>query len=87
LTERGGQFFVGNSFTWADLHVFYFCSEDFICPTVLQTYPKLLNLVTRVGALPNIKTWMETRPANKTPQKGFMIYFTNAYQILAGNHA
>merc|ERR1719422_1130170 len=23
LTERGGQFMVGNSFSWADLHFFY----------------------------------------------------------------
>merc|ERR1712142_1295209 len=24
LTERGGQFMVGNSFSWADLHLFFF---------------------------------------------------------------
>ena len=23
---------VGNNFTWADLHLFFFCSEDFIEP-------------------------------------------------------
>merc|ERR1711953_338701 len=87
LTERGGQFFVGNSFTWADLHVFLLCSEDFTSPTVLQTYPKLHNLVSRVGELPNIKHWMETRPAHKSPQKDSMIFFKNAYQILAENLA
>merc|ERR1712107_551636 len=87
LVERGGQFMVGNNFTWADLHLFYFCSEDFICPSVLQNYPKLSNLVSRVGAMPNIKKWMETRPANGTPQKGFMIYFKNAYKILVENLA
>jgi len=85
LTERGGQFFVGNSFTWADLHSFFLCSEDFICPTVLATYPKLSNLVSRVGEMPNIKSWIETRPKNPTPQKGFMIYFKNAYTLLAEN--
>merc|ERR1711963_1231193 len=87
LVERGGQFMVGNNFTWADLHLFYFCSEDFICPSVLQNYPKLSNLVSRVGAMPNIKKWMDTRPANGTPQKGFMIYFKNAYKILVENLA
>ena len=25
--------------------------------------------------MPNIKKWMETRPKNPAPQKGFMIYF------------
>jgi len=85
LTERGGQFFVGNSFTWADLHTFFLCSEDFICPTVLATYPKLSNLVSRVGEMPNIKSWLETRPRNPAPQKGFMIYFKNAYKLLAEN--
>jgi glutathione S-transferase len=30
LQERGGQFMVGNRFTWADLHLFFFCSEDFL---------------------------------------------------------
>jgi len=85
LTERGGQFFVGNSFTWADLHTFFLCSEDFICPTVLATYPKLSNLMSRVREMPNIKRWMETRPKNPTPQKGFMIYFKNAYKLLAEN--
>jgi len=85
LTERGGQFFVGNSFTWADLHTFFLCSEDFICPTVLATYPKLSNLVSRVGEMPNIKSWMETRPKNPALQKGFMIYLKNAYTLLAEN--
>merc|ERR1711976_370837 len=73
LTERGGQFLVGNRFTWADLHLFYFLSKDFICPTVVASYPKLSNLVKRVGEMPNIKKWMETRPENGKPQKGFMI--------------
>jgi len=85
LKERGGQFFVGNNFTWADLHTFFFCSEDFLCPTVLANYPCLSSLVSRVREMPNIKRWMETRPQNKQPQKGFMIYFKNAYKILAEN--
>jgi len=81
LSERG-QFFVGDNFTWADLHLYFFCTEDFLSPTVLKSYPKLSDLVSRVGAMPNVKKWMETRPANGEPQKGFMIYFKNAYQIL-----
>lgn len=85
LTERGGQFMVGNSFSWADLHLFYLCSEDFLSPTVLSSFPKLSNLVSRIGQMPNIKNWMETRPANGAPQKDFLIYFKNAYKILAEN--
>ena len=33
LSERG-QFFVGDNFTWADLHLYFFCTEDFLSPTV-----------------------------------------------------
>ena len=35
LVERGGQFMVGNNFTWADLHLFFFCSEEFMEPKVV----------------------------------------------------
>merc|ERR1712055_1249875 len=27
VTSRGGQFFVGNNFTWADLHAFMYISD------------------------------------------------------------
>merc|ERR1711872_71476 len=27
LTKRGGQFFVGNNFSWADLHTFMYVSD------------------------------------------------------------
>ena len=56
--------------------------NHFAVAQVLKSYPKLSDLVSRVGAMPNVKKWMETRPANGEPQKGFMIYFKNAYQIL-----
>ena len=42
LQERGGQFMVGNSFTWADLHLFFFCSEDFLDSKVLNSTQKTL---------------------------------------------
>merc|ERR1711976_1010951 len=83
LTQGGGQFMVGNTFSWADLQVFYFCGKDFICPNVLAKYPKLSNLVRRVGQMPNIKKWVESRPANGNPSKDFLIFFKNAYDILA----
>ena len=57
-------------------------NHSVIAHQVLKSYPKLSDLVSRVGAMPNVKKWMETRPANGEPQKGFMIYFKNAYQIL-----
>jgi len=83
LTERGGQFMVGNNFTWADLHMFFFCSEDFLEPEVIQKYPHISNLVERVGSLPRIKTWIESRPANPNPKDGFMIVFKNAFKLLS----
>ena len=59
LVERGGEWMVGNAFTWADLHLFFFCTEDFLEPGVVAAYPKIANLVGRVGAMTNIKNWME----------------------------
>ena len=29
LVSRGGQYFVGNNLTWADLAVFQFCTDGF----------------------------------------------------------
>jgi len=59
LTSRGGQFLVGNGLTWADIQLLFFCTEN--SPSMAKT-PKIANLCKRVGDLPNIKKWMETRP-------------------------
>merc|ERR1712179_200726 len=61
LISRGGQYFVGNNLTWADLHV-YMYATDAVDKAVLAKFPKLANLVERVGNVPNIKTWVESRP-------------------------
>merc|ERR1712110_550127 len=61
LIARGGQYFVGNNLTWADLHV-YMYATDGVDKAVLAKFPKLANLVERVGNVPNIKTWVESRP-------------------------
>ena len=61
LTSRGEQFFVGNNFTWADLHTFMYVS-DLQNKDVIKSFPKIVNLVERVGNIPNIKHWVETRP-------------------------
>jgi len=82
LKERGGQFMVGSSYTWADIHLFFLCSEDFLDEKVLGDYPLVQNLVKRVGALPNIQQWMKTRPENGKEDPGAKIYFRNAWRIL-----
>merc|ERR1712034_284509 len=61
LISRGGQFFVGNNFTWADLHTYMYVN-DLPDKSVLGGFPKLDNLVARVASIPNIKNWVETRP-------------------------
>merc|ERR1712048_1373364 len=61
LTARGGQYFVGNNLTWADLHV-YMYATDAVDKAVLAKFPKLANLAERVGNVPNIKTWVESGP-------------------------
>ena len=34
LTERGAQYLVGSRISWADIHLFYFCSDEFMEPEV-----------------------------------------------------
>ena len=60
LESRGGQHFAGNALTWADTHVFLYLSEQE--PGLAQKYPKLADLKERVGNIPNIKAWVESRP-------------------------
>ena len=63
LTSRRGQFLVGNTLSWADIQTLFFCSElgD---QDILKNVPEVANLVVRIGNLPNIKAWVETRPNN-----------------------
>merc|ERR1740124_996227 len=61
LASRGGQYFVGNNFSWADLHTFMYVS-DLPNKSTLDGFSKLANLVERVSNIPNIKKWVETRP-------------------------
>jgi glutathione S-transferase len=60
LKGRGGQFFVGNRFTWADLMVFQVGLE--MDAAVLGAVPLIRNLVARVGDMPNIKKYIRDRP-------------------------
>ena len=63
LVSRGGQFFVGNNLTWADLAVFQFTTDGTGVkpPMDLAAYPKISNLCQRVGQVPNIKNWSAVR--------------------------
>ena len=60
LESRGGQYFVGNNLSWADLHVFMYLGD--LDKAAYAKYPKLVSLYERVGDLPNIKAWVESRP-------------------------
>merc|ERR1712106_1288663 len=64
LVSRGGQFYVGNNMSWADLAVFQFVSDGIggKPPKDLRAFPSIANLCERVGQVPNIKNWMNTRP-------------------------
>merc|ERR1712098_349524 len=55
LTKRGGQFFVGNNFSWADLRTFMYVS-DLPDKSVLKSFPKIGNLVERVGTFQTSRT-------------------------------
>ena len=47
LVEHGGQYMVGGKLTWADIHLFCFCSDEFLEPEVLKDYPKIFELVAK----------------------------------------
>ena len=64
LESRGGQFLVGNAFSWADLHLFFYVTDLKLMSgkDVDASCPKIRNLVNRVANIPNIKAWVEKRP-------------------------
>ena len=61
LVSRGGQYFVGNAFSWADLQL-YNLTSGFPDQSMLNKFPKIKNLMGRVAEIPNIKRWVEKRP-------------------------
>jgi len=61
LTATGGEFFAGGALSWADILMFNFVSE-LPDKAALDKAPKVAALVDKVGALPNIKKWVESRP-------------------------
>ena len=68
LTQRGGQFFAGNTVTWADL-MLVMVSDNLKSPVlgaaaVLNKFPRLSGLYERVSSLPNIKAWKGSRPVD-----------------------
>merc|ERR1712107_754945 len=62
LCSRGGEYFVGGKLSYAYIIVYNFCSE-LPCKQALASHPKLNALVDKVANLPNIKKWVESRPA------------------------
>merc|ERR1712226_120178 len=65
LAARGGQFFAGNKLSWADLHLTNMMDimGDLAPNTqLLESAPRLASLVERTRSLPNISTWLHTRP-------------------------
>merc|ERR1712066_886482 len=66
LEKRGGQFLAGNCLTWAELHFLQLVDlVSAMNPKVLDATPKLANCVERTRKVPNIKKWLEERPATE----------------------
>lgn len=66
LGKRGGNFFVGNKLSWAELH--FLQMMDVVLDNndkVLDPFPMLKALIENTKLVPNIKKWLEERP--KTP--------------------
>merc|ERR1712107_36304 len=63
LEAAGGQYFVGNSLTWADLALFAFVDMlNDVQPGTTSSLPLIDNLMHRIQDMPNIKKWIQTRP-------------------------
>merc|ERR1719158_2146978 len=63
LVERGGQYFVGNNLSWADLHLHAFAHiVRKNNAQLLDGCPKIRNLMERIEELPNISKWLQSRP-------------------------
>ncbi|CAF3315150.1 unnamed protein product [Rotaria sp. Silwood2] len=60
---NGGQYFVGNNLTWADLH-FYNASQSMLLrdPNILDKYPSLKRNRDQVEANTNVATYLKNRP-------------------------
>ena len=63
LIRRGGQYFAGNSVSWAELYFLQFVDLiNMIQDDFLNTVPKLKNLDERTRKIPNVAKWLEERP-------------------------
>lgn len=65
MTENGTGFLVGNAITWADLAYYAYFTTPVMSKLggqVLDKAPTLKKLVQRVGEIPQIKKYVETRP-------------------------
>jgi len=63
LVSRGGDYLVGGSLSWADIMLYNFCSE-LPDKNAVESFTKISAVVAKVGELPNIKKWVESRPAS-----------------------
>merc|ERR1712127_491931 len=61
LVSRGGDYLVGGALSWADIMLYNFCSE-IPDKSATEAFSKVHALVAKVGDLPNIKKWVESRP-------------------------
>jgi len=59
--QVSGDFMFGSSVSWADIILFHFV-DSLPSKDALKDYPKVAAVSKRVGELPNIKKWVETRP-------------------------
>jgi len=65
LNENGGQWFVGDSLTWADIAIAEFMSvlEDCFCQSILDNFPQLKAFKEKIFSLPKLKEYVSQRPA------------------------
>jgi len=65
LNENGGQWFVGDSLTYADIAIaeFVSCMEDCFCQSILDNYPQLKAFKEKIFSLPKLKEYVSQRPA------------------------
>jgi len=66
LEKSGHDYFINNQITWADIYLFdAFQKWEHRHPELFQGHPKLRHFIEKVAGNPNIKRWIETRPATE----------------------
>ncbi|KAM4042003.1 glutathione S-transferase 3-like [Anomaloglossus baeobatrachus] len=81
LRDHGGNYLVGNRFTWADLHLLEaIITVEEKCADILINFPLLKGFKTRISEIPTIKAFLQ--PGSQRKPVGDEIYVQTVRAVL-----